>query len=225
MPSIDLFEAMNSLRSMRRLKPDPVPFTLLRQVLDAGTKAPSGQNLQVWSFVVVQDPEAKRFIQERYHQSMRHRFGVIAPPQEDTSQRARITRAAVHLSEHLHEVPVLLLVCGKRDWPAAVPKDQRVGKAPPSYGSVYPCVQNILLACRGLGLGATLTTMHQFFEEELHERFGIPEEYGIVVIIPIGFPQGKFGPITRKPVEQVTHFDRWGQQSLSESSVGVKRDA
>ena len=67
--------------------------------------------------------------------------------------------------------------------------------------------------------------MHQFFEEELHDRFGIPEEYGVVVIIPIGFPQGKFGPITRQPAEQVTHFDRWGQQSLPESSAGVKRDA
>jgi nitroreductase len=146
---------------------------------------------------------------------MLHRFGLLQPKPEDRSPQARMTRAAVHLAEHLHEVPVLLLVCGRRDWPTAIPKDRREGKAPPSYGSIYPCVQNILLACRGLGLGATLTTMHQFFEDELHERFAIPQEYGVVGLIPIGYPQGKFGPISRRPVADVTHFDQWGNQELS----------
>lgn len=225
MSTIGLFEAMNTLRSMRRLKPDPIPLELLRTVLDAGTKAPSGQNTQPWAFVVVQDPEAKKFLQEHYHSGMIRRFGLIRPDPEDRSQQAKITRAALHLAEHLHEVPVLLLVCGKRDWPAVVPKHERVGLAPPSYGSIYPCVQNILLSCRGLGLGATLTTMHQFFQEELHERFGIPKEYGVVVMIPIGFPEGKFGPISRKPAAQVTHFDRWGQQTLPGLSAGVKHEA
>lgn len=212
MSEIDLFEAMHTMRAIRRLKPDPVPWELLRKVLEAGTKAPSGQNTQPWAFVVVQDPEGKKFIQERYHHAMTSRFGAMMPALDDRSSQARIFRAAIHLSEHMHETPVLLLVCGLRDWPAAIPPDKRVGKAPPSYGSVYPCVQNILLACRGLGLGATLTTAHMFFEEELHERFGIPEKYDVVVLIPIGFPQGKFGPVSRRPVEEVTHFDRWGKQ-------------
>ena len=72
-----------------------------------------------------------------------------------------------------HEAPVLLLVCGERDWPFAVAAEDRKGLAPPSYGSTFPAVQNILLACRALGLGATLTTLHQMFETELCERFGI----------------------------------------------------
>ena len=215
MSEIGLFEAIHTLRSMRRLKPDPVPRAVLRQVLEAGTKAPNGQNTQPWAFVVVQDLGGKKFLQEHYHQAMIQRFGLLQPKPEDRSPRARITRAAVHLAEHLHEVPVLLLVCGRRDWPAAVPKAKREGKAPPSYGSIYPCVQNILLACRGLGLGATLTTMHQFFEDELHERFAIPREYGVVVIIPIGYPQGKFGPTSRRPVADLTHFDQWGSQDFS----------
>lgn len=212
MSDIGLFEAINTLRSMRRLKPDPVPLELIRKVLDAGTKAPSGQNTQPWVFVVVQDSEEKKFIQERYHKAMMYRFGAMLPKPDDRSPQARIARAAVHLAEHLHEVPVLLLVCGRRDWPAAIPREQRTGKAPPSYGSIYPCVQNILLSCRALGFGATLTTMHMFFEKELHERFGIPETYGVVVMIPIGYPEGKFGPISRRPAAEVTHFDRWGQQ-------------
>jgi nitroreductase len=114
------------------------------------------------------------------------------------------------LSEHMHEVPVLLLVCGERDWPAFVPPERRVGKAPPSYGSIYPCIQNILLACRALGLGASLTTTHMLFEDELCQQLGVPDEYGIVAIIPIGYPRGRFGPVARRPAEERTYFDTWG---------------
>ena len=86
-----------------------------------------------------------------------------------------------------------------------------MGLAPPNCGAIYPCVQNILLACRALGLGAALTTMHQVFEAEMMERFEIPVEYGVVVTIPIGYPLGHFGPVARRPAEKVTYFDRWGQ--------------
>ncbi len=71
-------------------------------------------------------------------------------------------------------------------------------------------MQNLLLACRGLGLGASLTTMHQMFEEEMHDFYGIPHDFGVVAVIPVGFPRGRFGPITREPVETKTHFNRWG---------------
>jgi len=211
MTELGLFEAIDSLRSMRRLKPDPIPRAVLERILSAGTKAPSGMNSQPWAFVVVEDPARKRFLQERYLDGMRRRFVLTPPADDDRSPAARRTRAALHLAEHLHEAPVLLVVCGKRDWPAAVPPERRVGHAPPSYGSVYPCVQNILLACRGLGLGATLTTMHQFFEEELHAEFAIPDDYGVVVIIPIGYPLGRFGPLTRRPLSEIAYSDVWGR--------------
>lgn len=83
---------------------------------------------------------------------------------------------------------------------------------PPNYGAVHPCVQNILLACRAVGLGAALTTMHQVFEDEMHARFAIPDEYGVVVAIPIGYPIGRFGPVSRKPASEVTYFDAWGNR-------------
>jgi len=210
---LGVFETMHSMRAMRRLKTDPVPTEMIRKILDAGIRAPSGQNLQGWAFVVLQEAANKKFFQERYHQAMMDRFGeVLKPKDDDKSSWARVIRSALHLAEHMHEAPVLLLVCGKRDWPFAVPEDKREGKAPPSYGSIYPCIQNILLACRALGLGASLTTMHQMFEDELQERLGIPFEYGVVATIPIGFPKGKFGPVNRRPVSEVTYFDRWGQQ-------------
>ena len=82
--------------------------------------------------------------------------------------------------------------------------------APPSYGSVYPCVQNMLLACRALGLGATLTTAHRQFESKIHSAFDVPQNYGVVAMIPIGYPLGNFGPVTRKPLQEVVSLEHWG---------------
>jgi nitroreductase len=205
-----VFEIMHSLRSMRRLENDPVPPEMIRKILDAGIRAPSGQNTQRWAFLVVTEPDGKEFFGERYHHWMNARFGDMLEDVNYATPLGRSVKAAMYLAEHVHEAPVLLMVCGKRDWPFSVAEKDRVGVAPPSYGSIYPCVQNILLACRALGLGASLTTMHQMFEDELHERFGIPADYGVVATIPIGFPKGKFGPVSREPVETKTHYERWG---------------
>lgn len=208
----DVFKIMHSMRSMRRLKTDPVPDEMIRKVLDAGIRAPSGQNKQAWAFLVVTEAHGKKFFGERYHYWMLERFGKLLKDIDWDSKYGRQVKAAMDLSENMHTAPVLLMVCGKRDWPFVVPHEERVGFAPPSYGSVYPCVQNILLACRALGLGASLTTMHQMFQPELHERFSIPEDYGVVATIPIGFPKGNFGPVRREPVESKIHFERWGNQ-------------
>ena len=207
----DIFTVMHSLRAMRRLKSDPVPDEMIHKILAAAVCAPSGQNKQAWSFLVCTDPSDKRWFGERYDYWLKNRFGDALKDVDTSSPAGRTTSAAVHLSEHMGDVPVLLFCCGKRDWPFKVPPEQRVGLAPPSYGSIYPAVQNVLLACRALGLGASLTTMHQMFEEEMHDYFQIPTDFGVVAVIPIGFPSGKFGPVTREPVESKTHYNRWGQ--------------
>lgn len=207
-----VFATMRTMRAMRRLRSDPVPMELIHRVIEAGTWAPSGQNTQPWSFVVVDDADTKGFVQERYHAAMIERLGPVLPKPGDESPTARSFRAAVHLAEHLHEAPVLLFLCGKRDWPFVVPADKRIGKAPPSYGSVYPCVENVLLACRALGLGASLTTLHALFEDDLCARLEIPETHGVVAMIPIGYPAGRFGPVRRRPVADVTFLGRWGKR-------------
>jgi nitroreductase len=209
-----LFEIMFSLRSMRYLKTDPIPPEVLNKILVAGTQAPSGQNTQPWAFVVIQDPKTKKFVQERYQRGIKERFGDLSGERfdEDTSFN-RSAKAALHLSENMHEAPVLLIVCGKRDWPYQTLPENRVGKAPPNYGAVYPCVQNILLACRALGLGASLTTTHRLYESEIAEKLGVPDDYGLVVLIPIGYPKGKFGPISRIPAAELTHYDHWGNRN------------
>jgi len=205
------FDLVGNVRAMRRLKPDPVPQALLDQVLEAGVKAPSGMNTQPWAFLVLREPEAKQWFAEHYKAAIQSRFGDFQVPAGADSPGARQGRALRYQMDHMQDFPLLVIVCGLRDWPFRVPEEERKGLAPPNYGAVYPCVQNILLACRAVGIGAALTTMHQVFEEELCERFGIPEEYGVVVTMPIGYPVGRFGPVRRRPAADVTHYDRWGR--------------
>jgi nitroreductase len=213
---IGVFEAMYQLRAMRRFKPDPVPDELIWKILEAGTKAPSGSNSQVWRFIVVRDGDGKRFIQERYKrawdlyaQANLEAAAKNPPPAEELGPRLRMARAAAELAERLHEAPVLLLVCmvpradlptveGRRRSPAGL------------YASVFPAVQNILLAVRALGLGSVLTTLHLLYEDEIKERLGIPAEVDTVALLPIGYPKGKFGPTRRRPVHEVTYWERWG---------------
>lgn len=209
-PNPPFFDLVGQMRAMRRLRPDPIPLELVRKILEAGVQAPSGMNTQPWAFVALHDAEARAWFAARYKAGVESRFGVLSIPDGEDSPMLRQLRALKYQVDHLHEFPLILLVAGKRDWPFKVPPEQRVGLAPPNYGAVYPCVQNILLACRAVGLGAALTTMHQVFEDELHARFAIPDTYGVVVAIPIGYPLGRFGAVSRKPASDVTYFNRWG---------------
>lgn len=208
----EFFDLVSSMRAMRRLKPDPVPLDLIQKVLQAGVQAPSGQNLQPWKFILLTEAENKTWFAQHYAHAMESRFG-LARDAEKRPPHGRQLKALYHQIDHLHEAPYLLLVCGERDWPFKVPPEERVGLAPPNYGAIYPCVQNILLACRAVGLGAALTTMHQVFEDELHAYLNIPQDYGVVVTIPIGWPMGRFGPVTREPATEATFFNVWGDST------------
>ena len=215
--NLSFFDLVSNVRSMRRLKPDPIPLSALRKVLQAGVQASSGQNTQPWKFVAITEPKAKHWFAEQYRAAILSRFGKVNEYADSQSSMGRQLKALTYQMDHMQEFPVLLLICGQRDWPFKVPQSERVGLAPPNYGAVYPCTQNILLACRALGLGAALTTMHQVFEQELHEYFEIPDEYGVVVTMPIGYPLGKFGTVRRTPAEEKTFFNRWGNSEPGEA--------
>jgi nitroreductase len=205
---IGLFDAIFTARSMRRLKPDPVPDELIRKVLEAGLCAPSGGDVQNWRFIVVKDPETKRQLQIRYKRALddviqRYRSNP-PPPGKTEEQKARMLAAVEYLTEHFHEAPVLIVCCLVDDFA------RKLGLEKMSGASIYPAVQNILLAARALGLGATLTTRHLIYEKEVDRILGLPPNAETFAIIPIGYPMGRFGPVSREPVEKVAFIDRWG---------------
>ncbi len=206
---IGLFDAIFTTRAMRRLKPDPLPDELVRKVLEAGLCAPSGGDVQHWRFIVVKDPAIKRELQIRYQRAFndviqRYRANP-PPPGKSEAQKARMLAAVEYLTEHFHEAPVLIVCCLVDD------ASRRLGVEKMSGASIYPAVQNMLLAARALGLGATLTTRHLLYEREVNQVLGLPPKAETFAIIPLGYPMGRFGPVSRVPLEQVTFADRWGR--------------
>ena len=205
-----LFTTIYSMRAIRRLKPDPIPEDTLRKIVEAGIHAPSGGNRQDWGFIIVRDPELKRFIRDRYLAAQQQVQAKQPPLNELPPDRQRARKAGMYLSEHMHEAPVLLLACAVKEYPAWAGHPR--GSTATVHGSIYPAVQNILLACRAYGIGATLTTTHCFFEEELKQKVGVPDNMEISALVPLGFPKGKLGKTTRKPVNEVLFWDHWGNK-------------
>lgn len=202
---VGLFEAMYSQRAIRRLKPDPVSDDLVQKLVEAATKAPSGGNRQPWAFIVIRNAETKEKIGQWYLDAWNKTYGAISEEQRAQlpPRATRVMSAAEHLAHNMAETPVLILVC-VRDAPPP-----GGGNPAGHYGSIFPAVQNLLLAARGLGLGASLTTLHKMHEAEVKELLGIPETAETVALIPVGHPIGKYGPTERLPVEKVLHRERW----------------
>jgi nitroreductase len=213
MANAELFDIMYSMRAMRRLKPDPIPEATLKKIVEAGIHAPSGGNLQDWAFILVRDAEGKRFIRDHYFGIWQKIASGRAMPTNIPPAQMRMYQAAAHLADHLHEVPVILLACARKDYPAFKNAGYDRASVATVHGSIYPAVQNIMLACRALGVGTVITTIHCCFEEELKQKLGIPAEMEVSALLPLGFPQGNFGPTKRQPVETVIHWDRWGKKS------------
>jgi nitroreductase len=202
----DLFEIMSTMRAMRRLKPDPVPDELINKILQAGQWAPSGGNTQRWRFLVVKDPEVKKKVQvyysRLYDETVGPRYATSAPPPGSDPERFKRQNAAVkYLTDHYHEAPVWIVACLEDG-----PNPNRMAGS-----SIYPAVQNMVLAARALGLGTTLTTRHMLFEKEADAALGLPSGVHSYAILPIGYPMGKFGPVGRGPLNEIVYQDRWGE--------------
>jgi nitroreductase len=159
----------------------------------------------------VRDPELKRFIRDRYLETQKKLQARNPPPADLPPARQRALQAGAYLAEHMHEAPVLLLACMLKEYPPWA-QHPRASTAT-VHGSIYPAVQNILLSCRAFGIGATLTTTHCFFEDELKQKLGVPENMEISALLPLGYPRGKLGKTTRKPVDEVLYWDRWGKKN------------
>lgn len=210
-----IYEAMSTLRAVRRVKPDPIDEAVLQRVLQAAAWAPSGGNVQPWRVMLVLDEQKRQALGDLYRPqwakySVGARKNLAALEGEALAKQERMLAAADHLGEHLGSAPAILVFCFNPNHMAItdskLPRPSVVGG-----GSVYPAVQNAMLACRAENLGCTLTTLLCFVEDEVKQLLEIPEDWYTCAVMPIGYAVGKgHGPISRRPVSKLAYRDSWG---------------
>lgn len=219
MPSFDevadgltmpLVDAMETQRVVRRLRTDPVDDRTVRRLLELAVRAPTGSNAQAWEFVVVRDPDVKHQLARLnrqawsvYRRRLRRRDGAA------NRSRDKIVEAVQWQADHFEEIPVVVVACLRGTRPRLL-----AGASAGYYGSIFPAVQNLLLAARALGLGATIATLPLWSVTLARRTLGLPRTVTPCALVPLGWPSGRYGPTTRRPVEDVTHLDRYGRRAF-----------
>ena len=227
-----IFELMHTMRAMRRLKPDLVPREVLEQLVAAATWAPSASNAQAYSYLIITDRTQMSRLAvlwrkvADFYLPLAERY---ATPSMTVEQGQRTLAAARYQEEHFAQTPALIVACYNArppqlsDLPGLWRSLRRLGwrdgwkvvrhlnrcKLLGESASSYPGVQNLLLAARALGLGATLTVWHLFLEDDFKRVLGLPRHVTPFALIPIGYPLGRFGPVRRSPATEVIHWDHW----------------
>lgn len=198
---MDTLAAMESCIAMRYLKPDPLPRDLVQQLIYAATRASSPGNSQGWSFIAIDDPDAKRTIGDAVHAAMAPVFANR--PQGLPGPEERMYQGAAHLAQHFAEVPVWILGCAERVYPPHAPQDVFM------YSTIYPAAQNLIVAARALGVGTAFTTFHMTAEPTIRAVTGLPDDVYPCVMIAAGWPARGFSRVRRKPVAEVLHWNTW----------------
>jgi nitroreductase len=197
---MNAIEAMETCRAIRFLKPDPVPRALVERVIYAATRASSPGNSQGWDFVVV----SERATKAKLGPVLRERMLPMVQGMPTTSGMVqRMLSGAQHLLRNFEDVPVWVFVCGRKVYPPGAGTEQMV------HAALYPAAQNLIVAARSLGLGTTFTTFQLAAEAEMRAALGLPNDVSIGVCIALGWPDRSFGPVARKPIEEVIHWEQW----------------
>jgi nitroreductase len=215
----ELYDALLTTRAMRRFTDEPVDDATIEACLAAAVQAPSGGNIQPYQFVVVTDPVRKARIGELYLRAWERyapAVAAITPPAKDAEGQRRHDRsiaASDELARSLAEakVPVLVLVLMPKIEMVVDDADGRMDVGP-TYASVYPAVQNFILACRAHGLGTVLTTVYRVYEDEVRAVCDIPDRYEVVALLPVGHPKGRWGIAPRRPASALTNWNRFGER-------------
>jgi nitroreductase len=205
---MDFLEVVSTQRAIRRFTAEPVTHEVIRQILEAAVRAPSGGNRQPWRFIVIRDAVIKKQLGVLYAECSEELIAktpfyakALSDPAADPAA-AKMMKSSRYLVEHFDEVPVFIVAC-------------MLGDGPPlafvQGASIYPAVQNICLAARNFGLGTTITTIHRYRHEEIRRLLQMPSEAEIAAIIPLGYPAGTFGSGPRRPVSEVTYLEKWGK--------------
>ena len=207
MPDLSAHDAMYTLRAMRRLKTDPIPEEDLRYIVEAATMACSPGNSQTWTFLVITDQQQKQRIANIYRDigNAVIQDGALASGKLDEEMQKVYSNAMI-LVKGLQNAPALIMCC--------LEGHAQEGGIHQStyYGSIYPAIQNLMLAARSKGIGSTMTTMHKAREQDIKDVLGIPQEVTTIALIPLGYPEGKWGRPRRKPQREVTFWNVWGEQ-------------
>jgi nitroreductase len=214
---MDLIEGLMTTRAMRRYSDQPVSEEDVVTCLRAALQAPSGGNIQPWQFLVVTDDGKRAKLGEIYHRAyFRYEAAMLptVPPFRDEATRASFERtvaASRHLAQHLGEAPVILLFLMPSITMTLHDEGGDLDVGTP-YASLYPAVQNFMLAARALGLGTALTTVHRIYQDEVRALFEVPDRLEIPALVPVGHPTGKFGVAPRKPLEKLVHWNTFGNR-------------
>ena len=203
-----IFDVIYHCRAMRRLDTREVPEELLRKLVDAGNQAPTGSNMQGVRWIIARDAAVKRELADLNRRAVEAYIGprldnLEEVPHQSPAKRRRMLDSVLWQMEHMHELPALIIACLDFGEPAT-PERMAGGGA-----SVWPAVQNLLLAARALGLGATPTTLALVDRGAASAALRLPETMAPYCLIPVGYPLGRFGPVTRRPLDEVLRFDRW----------------
>jgi nitroreductase len=206
---MSLEEAMTTQRAIRRLKPDPVDDALVLHCIELALKAPTGSNAQNWEFVVVRDPAVKAKLARLNRQAWNVYGGLGRRMYGRDEKMRKILDAVQWQADHFEEVPVVVVACLRGFvpfWPPTASASM--------YGSIFPSVQNLLLAARAAGLGAALITLPLWSKFLARRALGLPWNVHPCAVIPLGWPRGRYGPTTRRPVAEVVSLDRYGNRAF-----------
>ncbi len=200
---VGLLDAMGSTRNVRWFTDAPVPDELIQTLLWAATRAPSPGNSQGWDFLVIDDAEVKREI-ARAISPLLERVQASSPAPGGEAMRS----GSINLLASLADLPAIVFVCGRAVFPPAKPRADMM------YSAVYGAAQNLLLAARSVGLGAAMTTFHSDFEAEIRPLLGVPDDVHLAAMIPLGWPARPFGPVKRKPLDEVVRRNHWTRMGI-----------
>lgn len=213
--AMPLVDAMVTQRAVRRVKPDPVAPAIVRRCIELALEGPTGSNGQNWEFVVVTERAAKERFQVQYRRVWSLYGGAGERLRGGDPQTARILRSVKWQVDNLPDIPVLVVACLRGG--SKVPYVPMPAVANSShYGSIYPSVQNLLLAARAIGLGASLITLPLWSTTVARRILGLPLSVEPCCVVPLGWPIGRYGPKARRPVDQVVHLERYGTAAPAE---------
>ena len=215
-----LEHAMRTQRAVRKVLPDPVDDAIVVRCIELALHAPTGSNGQNWEFVVVKDLAAKERLAAQYARAWKLYGGVgqrLVNRSGENEAMARILRAVQWQVEHFVEIPVVVVACLRGGRAPFVPLPPIAESS--YYGSIYPSVQNLLLAARSMGLGASLITLPLWSTTVVRRLLGLPLSVQPCCAVPLGWPRGRYGPTTRKPVGDVMHLDRFGNRPWRDSGA------